>query len=88
VKRNRPKKQCSKAKREREILHDLEVINRRLGILAVTELVEHTEDLLKRTNREQDQLHAAEDKLEQELHDLWTIPPIKKQRARQREGHL
>jgi hypothetical protein len=84
--KNRPKKQCSKAKREKEILEDITKLDRVIkseiaaaekardgGIASV-----HTKMALTLGNRKK--------VLEQELHDLWTLPGPKKQRARQRDG--
>jgi len=86
--KKRKQNRCSKAKREKEILHDLEVLDRRLKFLSDGMIGFEANGTSTRARNEIERLQSAHDHLEQELHDLWTTPPIKKQRARARDGLL
>lgn len=87
VAKNLRKKTCSKAKREKEILRDLDVLDRRLDILGGWQGGEMASLDRERINREAKAIRIAEEKLKQELHDLWTEPGIAKKRARARGDH-
>lgn len=76
--KNRQKKTCSKAKREKEILHDLDVLARRGKIVEVACETEQDPVRLGRYQREYQGLKAATDRLHEELRLLWTANPKKK----------
>lgn len=82
------KKTCSKAKREKEILHDLGVLDR--YVKTTWAYLDANPGCKDGQKLECDMDRAVERQriLHEELKNLWAEMPMKKRRARAREGHL
>lgn len=76
--KNRQRKTCPKAKREKEILHDLDILKRHMKIVFVACEQETDEMRISRYQREYANLDEQVKKLTQELNSLWTANPRKK----------
>ena len=82
------RKACFKAKREKEILHDLDVLNRRIDWLDDNMIALEATGQATRARNEMASYVRVAHELTKELNELWTMPPIKKRRALHRTGPL